>query len=132
VSCDQLLLLSKWYQGDAGSLIEDLNYTNIIGGDKLIWYTDENNRFNGEATVSELLKRLEPVLKMATELEITLILETELYKNSGDPDASVKLLKQLFTHAGTKNLACNFAANVYVAGEEPFPFAYKDNSNLES
>jgi len=53
-------------------------------------------------------------------------LETE-FAVGDDPAASVRLLKKLFTDARTPYLACNFdAANVYVAGEEPFPYAYEE------
>ena len=67
------------------------------------------------------------MLKKAEELNVTLLLETEFSKGSKDPAASIKLLRKLFTEAQTPYLACNFdAANLYVAGEEPFPYAYEE------
>ena len=108
-------------------LILDLEYTRILNSDKLIWYTGPNDHFQGDAALQELLKRLEPVLKRAEELNITLLLETEFVKDSCDPAASVKLLKKLFKLADTPFLACNYdAANLYVAGEEPFPYGYEE------
>jgi Sugar phosphate isomerases/epimerases len=108
-------------------LIKDLEYTHFLGADKLIWYTGENEKYQGEAAVKELIDRLKPVLKRAEELKITLLLETEFSKNGIDPAASVELLKQIFTRAGSPYLACNFdAANLYVAGVEPFPYAYEE------
>ena len=107
-------------------LIENIERTRQLRTDKLIWYTGANDTYKGKKAVDELLRRLEPVLVKAQELNITLLLETE-FSQGEDPGASVKLLKKLFTDAKTPFLACNFdAANLYVAGEEPFPYAYEE------
>ena len=106
--------------------IDNLEHTCLLGTDKLIWYTGENEEFKGDKAVDELLRRLEPVLEKAEEMNIIMLLETEFAKGE-DPAASIKLLKKLFTEAKTPFLACNFdAANLYVAGEEPFPYAYEE------
>ena len=108
-------------------LLKDLEYTRFLGADRLIWYTGSNDQFSGEVAVHELLDRLKPVLKRAEELKVTLLLETEFSKDGYDPAASVQLLKKLFMLADSPSLACNFdAANIYVAGEEPFPYAYEE------
>lgn len=108
-------------------LLMDLEYTRILDSDRLIWYTGGNNKYEGEAAVDELLKRIEPVIKRAAELKITLLLETEFVKDGFDPSASVQMLKKLFIKADSPYFACNFdAANMYAAGEEPFPYAYEE------
>lgn len=118
---------AKGIENGQKRLIEDLEFTKLIGSDKLIWYTGKNNKFTGEEAVNELLKRLEPVLRRAEELNIALLLETEFVKDGFDPAASIQSMKKLFTLADTPYLACNFdAANIYVAGEEAFPYAYEE------
>jgi len=107
-------------------LLKDIEHTRILGSNKLIWYTGANEKFSGEASVNELILRLEPVLERAKELDVTLLLETE-FSEGTDPAASVKLLKSIMTKADTPHLAINFdAANMYVAGQEPFPYGYEE------
>jgi len=98
-----------------------------LGADRLIWYTGENERYAGDEAVEALGNRLQNVLKEAERHGVDLLLETEFSPHGTDPGARVALLKKLMTDFAHPRLGINFdAANVYVADEEPFPYAYDE------
>jgi len=105
--------------------LQNLERARAMGADKLIWYTGSNPDCSGEEAVKWLLDRLQPVLARAASLGVIILLESEFCEDGRDPSSSVTFIESLLNKADNPFLRINFdPANTYVAGEEPFPFAY--------
>ncbi len=106
--------------------IANIERTIELDCDRLVWYTGENTSYPGEKGVGPLLDRLEPVLAKAETLGVQLMLETEFSDHGTDVAGTVAVLETLMRKANHKFLKVNFdAGNIYTAGEEAFPYAYR-------
>lgn len=120
--------VSPGYKQDMERIfMRNIEWTRQLGADKLVWYTGENESLHGEPAVVELLVRLKPLLRHAEKHGIHLLLETEFSVNALDVGAHVELLKKMMSEADTPFLGINYdPANLYIAGEEAFPYAYDE------
>jgi sugar phosphate isomerase/epimerase len=81
--------------------------------------------------VEVYLKHLEPCLKRATQLGVTIVLENEFNAFGVDPAKSditrrPRSLLKLVETAASPHFRLNFdACNFYCAGVEPYPYAYE-------
>jgi len=107
--------------------VRDLDWSKQLGADKLIFYTGENEQVQGEEAVDVLVERLQPVIREAASMGMTILLETEFSAHGTDPGTSVALLKSMMQKADTPTFGINFdAANLYIAGEECYPYGYHE------
>jgi sugar phosphate isomerase/epimerase len=105
---------------------ENIERAAAAGAGCLIWYTGENPHLSGAPAVDQLLRRLEPLLSQAAQRKVSLLLETEFSLGGTDPAESLDLLEDLMRRADHPWLGVNFdPANLYTAGEEPFPRGYE-------
>jgi len=105
---------------------QNLDRVAAMGCDKLIWYSGDNGQYRGTAAVEALAERLAPMLERAKEYGIALLLETEYSPLGLDPSTSIASMEQLMRLVDSPHLGVNFdPANIYVAGDEAYPMAYR-------
>lgn len=71
--------------------------------------------------INNYLKVIEPAVKRAEELGVTMVLEPEAHDASGTPDGMLRILKSVNSDRFKTNFdPCNY----YHASQEAFPYAY--------
>lgn len=117
--------------GNRSRLVEALELADRLGAPVVNTYFGapgyRDDRRSGEA----LARNLEPVLRRAESLGVTVVLENEFDafgrdRCRGDLTRRPHALREAVRRIGSVRLRLNFdAANFYCAGVEPFPHAYE-------
>ena len=75
-----------------------------------------------DADIKPFVKVMEPIVKYAERMDLTIVLENEAHDASGKPEGMLKILKAL----NSEHFKTNFdVTNYYHASVEPFPYAYE-------
>ena len=75
-----------------------------------------------DAEITRFVELMQPIVKYAEEMGVTIVLENEAHDASGTPEGMLRILKAL----ESDNFKTNFdATNYYHANVEGFPYAYE-------
>jgi sugar phosphate isomerase/epimerase len=116
--------------GTQGRLIEALAICGQLGASRLNTYFGAPGYRDDLRSGDVFLRNIQPVLRQAERLGVTILLENEFDAFGrdhvrGDLTRRPMALRGLLRRAGSERLKLNFdAANFYCAGVEPFPYAY--------
>lgn len=116
--------------GSRARLIEALELADRVGAPLVNSYFGAPGYRDDRRTAEVLARNLEPVLRRAETLGVTLVLENEFDafgrdRYQGDLTRRPDALRAAVRQIGSPRLRLNFdAANFYCAGVEPFPYAY--------
>lgn len=116
--------------GSRARLIEALELADRIGAPLVNSYFGAPGYRDDRRSGDVLARNLEPVLRRAETLGVTLVLENEFDafgrdRYQGDLTRRPEALRAVVRQIGSPRLRLNFdAANFYCAGVEPFPYAF--------
>jgi sugar phosphate isomerase/epimerase len=116
--------------GTQARLIEALAICGQLGASRLNTYFGAPGYRDDLRSGDGFLRNIEPVLRQAERLGVTILLENEFDAFGrdhvrGDLTRRPMALRDLLRRAGSERLKLNFdAANFYCADVEPFPYAY--------
>ncbi len=111
-------------------LIECINMAHNLGAKYVVMYPGTRAHWNFVDQVNNFRRRLDPVLKVASEKGVTILLENHFDLRGEDPQhldvvRDPDRTATFLTIMDSPNLRLNFdAGNVYIAGIEPWPYAY--------
>jgi len=112
-------------------LIECINLAKFLGAKFIVIYPGTRPHWNFVDQINNFKRRMEPVLEAAVDSGITLLLENHFDLRGEDPLRRDVVREPdrtavFFTAMDCPNLKLNFdAGNVYIAGIEPWPYAYR-------
>ena len=111
-------------------LIDCIRLAHSHGAKYVVMYPGTRSHWNFVDQINNFRRRLDPVLEEATDKGVTLLLENHFDLRGEDP-RHLDVVRDpdrtaiFFTAMDCPNLRLNFdAGNVYVAGIEPWPYAY--------
>ncbi|GGZ01369.1 hypothetical protein GCM10010300_51700 [Streptomyces olivaceoviridis] len=116
--------------GNRARLIDALELADRVGAPVVNTYFGAPGYRDDRRTAEVLARNLEPVLRRAESLGVTLVLENEFDafgrdRYRGDLTRRPDALRAAVRQIGSPRLRLNFdAANFYCAGVEPFPYAF--------
>ncbi|WP_435128943.1 sugar phosphate isomerase/epimerase family protein [Actinacidiphila sp. bgisy144] len=117
--------------GSRSRLIEALELADRLGAPVVNTYFGAPGYRDDRRSGEVLARNLEPVLRRAESLGVTVVLENEFDafgrdRYGGDLTRRPHALREAVRRIGSARLRLNFdAANFYCAGVEPFPYAYE-------
>lgn len=127
------ICISTWTQlnlpGDVTQrqqlIIQSIKAAEVLGCSLVNTYFGANPERNEQETIYHYKKNIAPCLELATEKNITIVLENEFDKTGSDLTRSADKVLKLVKAVGSKHFRLNFdLCNFYFANEEPYPFAY--------
>jgi sugar phosphate isomerase/epimerase len=116
--------------GTRARLVEAVELADRLGAPVVNTYFGAPGYRDDQRAGDVFARNLEPVLRRAEALGVTIVLENEFDafgrdRVRGDPTRRPDALRELLRRVGSERLRLNFdAANFYCAGVEPFPYAY--------
>jgi sugar phosphate isomerase/epimerase len=112
-------------------LIRCITLAGDLGAPFVVMYAGHNSRWNMRERVELFRRRMEPVVAAAAKRNVTLLLENHFDLRGEDPHYTDVVRNPDLTAVFMEALDCeqiriNFdAGNVYAAGVEPWPYAYR-------
>lgn len=112
-------------------LIQCINLADSFGAKYVVMYPGTRPHWNFVDQINNFKRRMDPVFSVAVEKGITLLLENHFDLRGEDPLHRDVVREPdrtavFFSAIDCPNLKLNFdAGNVYIAGIEPWPYAYR-------
>lgn len=105
--------------------IEAIGMTAALNAPYLVSYFGGNLAYDAKASMQRYKRNMKPVMEAAENHNVTILIETEYNQVAADVTRTADGTYDLVEFMGSDHFQVNYdPCNLYIAGEEGFPYAY--------